>query len=83
MIRFVPLLVAAALAACASAPEPAAPAADASSGTQVTDAAPTTGSRLARQTTDRTVKRIGNQSYKQDDAPNIKGQANELGAKSN
>lgn len=83
MIRLAFLLAATMLAACASAPEPAAPAADPVAPPQVTDNAPTTGSRLARQSTDRTVKRIGNQTYKQDDAPNIKGQANELGAKSN
>jgi hypothetical protein len=73
------------LAACASAPSQPAGAASPADGaaTAGPDGRPLTGSRLSRETTDRTLRRIGNQTFRQDEAQNIRSINNDVGARSN
>jgi hypothetical protein len=78
---------AALLAACAGTPE--APSAEAVSlapanPAEASIAGPlTTGTRIPEKGRDRTVRAIGNQTYKNDDAANIRSIGNDIGARGN
>lgn len=86
MIRFVSIAAAATLlAACASQPETAANASAKPTieGESSLAGGYQTGSRTSWRNTDRMIRAIGNQSFKQDDAANIRSLGNEVGARSN
>lgn len=82
-----PLLVAAALAGCATAPDTPSATAGKADGKQAavgsfTDTTPLTGSRFARSTTDRNVRVIGNDAARED-ATEVRSIGNLVGARSN
>lgn len=82
-----PLLVAALLAGCATAPDTPATTAGKADDKQAavgsfTDTTPLTGSRFARSTTDRNVRVIGNDSARED-AADVRSIGNVVGPRSN